>query len=156
MELVPGGYASGMRPGDFDPVALRRGTKVEMEHTHDRRVAQEIAMDHLVEDPRYYEKLALIEGDRHMNSNPQLLKNILVPITAMGDSDYRGNPDMKDVWAAAAALAMGASAYHGYKRNEVSGNPILWAVWWGFWGALLPIITVPVALAQGFAKPSAD
>jgi hypothetical protein len=153
LELIPGGLASGMRPSDFDPAALRRGTKVEMEHTGDRRVAQEIAMDHLVEDPRYYEKLATIEGHHHMNDNAQYIKNVLVPLSA-SDKDFQGNPDMKDVWAAVAAVAMGASAYHGYKRNEPGGNPVAWALWWGFWGALIPIITVPVALAQGFAEPA--
>lgn len=111
-------------------------------------------MDHLAEDPRYYQKLATIEGHHHMNDNSQYIKNVLVPLSAVGDKDFQGNPDMKDVWAAAAAVAMGASAYHGYKRNEAGDNPILWALWWGFWGALIPIITVPVALAQGFAKPA--
>ena len=56
-ERVPGGLAQGMRPEEFDPAALRRGIEVELEHTSDRRVAMEIAMDHLVEDPDYYEKL---------------------------------------------------------------------------------------------------
>lgn len=30
------------------------GIAVEMEHTNDPRVAEEIALDHLSEDPRYY------------------------------------------------------------------------------------------------------
>lgn len=56
-EYIPGGHASGRLPRDFDPEQLRMGVKVEMEHTRDRRIAQEIAMDHLVEDPQYYTKL---------------------------------------------------------------------------------------------------
>jgi hypothetical protein len=56
-ELIPGGRASGRSPSDFDPRQLRMGIKVETEHTSDRLLAQEIAMDHLVEDPRYYDKL---------------------------------------------------------------------------------------------------
>lgn len=36
---------------------LEIGTSVEAEHTGDERVAREIAMDHLEEDPYYYEKL---------------------------------------------------------------------------------------------------
>lgn len=59
---VRGGLASGMHPSDFDPEDLRRGTLVEMEHTDDRRRAQKIAMDHLVEDARYYDKLAQMEA----------------------------------------------------------------------------------------------
>jgi aspartate 1-decarboxylase len=39
-----------------------KGVKVEMEHTKDKQKAKEIAMDHLVEDPKYYDKLAKIEA----------------------------------------------------------------------------------------------
>lgn len=42
---------------DFDPEALAEGIRVEREHTKDPDLAREIAMDHLAEDPRYYEKL---------------------------------------------------------------------------------------------------
>jgi hypothetical protein len=41
---------------------LMKGIKVEMEHTTDVRIATEIAMDHLWEDLKYYDKLASIEG----------------------------------------------------------------------------------------------
>jgi hypothetical protein len=41
---------------------LKKGIKVEMEHTKNRVVAREIAMDHLNEDPRYYDKLKKIES----------------------------------------------------------------------------------------------
>ena len=60
---IPNGRSKGRRPSEFDPVQLRRGTKVEMEHSTDRRLAQRIAMDHLTEDPRYYVKLARIHTD---------------------------------------------------------------------------------------------
>lgn len=36
---------------------LQLGISVEMEHTNSEKVAHEIAMDHLEEDPHYYEKL---------------------------------------------------------------------------------------------------
>lgn len=36
---------------------LDKGIKVELEHTSHRDVAREIALDHLAEDPRYYDKL---------------------------------------------------------------------------------------------------
>lgn len=54
--------SAGMSPKDFDPIALRMGTKVEMEHTDDPKEARRIAQDHLVEDPEYYLKLLAIEG----------------------------------------------------------------------------------------------
>ena len=44
--------------------------------------------------------------------------------------------------------SVGLSAYHGYKRNRSVG----WALWWGFCGGLLPIVTPVIAVAQGFGK----
>lgn len=55
--LVPGGLYNSKRAYSFDVEQLRIGTQVELEHTYDPAIAQEIAMDHLVEDPRYYDKL---------------------------------------------------------------------------------------------------
>lgn len=60
-ERIPGGLAKGKHPSDFDPEQLAKGMKVELEHTPDRDVAREIAMDHLMEDPAYYDKLEKIE-----------------------------------------------------------------------------------------------
>lgn len=39
----------GLRPSDFDPRELKRGTKHELEHTDDEVKAQQITMDHLAE-----------------------------------------------------------------------------------------------------------
>ena len=60
-DQLPGGIADKFKPEDFDPKSLKQGQKVEMEHTHDKLTALEIAMDHLAEDPEYYEKLKTIE-----------------------------------------------------------------------------------------------
>lgn len=40
---------------------LRKGIKVEMEHTTDRAIAKEIALDHISETPDYYDRLATID-----------------------------------------------------------------------------------------------
>ena len=40
---------------------LKKGQKVEMEHTKDKELAKKIAMDHLWEIPDYYDKLKKIE-----------------------------------------------------------------------------------------------
>jgi hypothetical protein len=37
---------------------LEKGSKVEMEHTESHEHAKKVAMDHLVEDPKYYTKLS--------------------------------------------------------------------------------------------------
>jgi hypothetical protein len=81
-DKIPGGLASGKtlidlakkydEKGYYDvkqfaakviKPQLMKGIKVEMEHTTDVRIATEIAMDHLWEDLKYYDKLASIEGD---------------------------------------------------------------------------------------------
>lgn len=48
---------------DVDKIVdqLVKGLEVEMEHTSELNVAMEIAMDHVSEDPKYYDKLEKIE-----------------------------------------------------------------------------------------------
>jgi len=58
---IPGGLAEGKKPSDFDAKQITLGIKVEMEHTEDRAIAKEIAMDHLMEDPKYYTHLIQME-----------------------------------------------------------------------------------------------
>lgn len=78
-EMIPGGLAKGKTIMDFvkkydakgyyDPSQMaeyikkkiKEGAKVEMEHTTDKRVAVEIAKDHIWEDLNYYKKLKGIE-----------------------------------------------------------------------------------------------
>lgn len=57
---IPGGSTIG-ELHDVDAVdseQLKIGIGVEMEHTDDPKVAEEIALDHLAEDPHYYAKLS--------------------------------------------------------------------------------------------------
>jgi hypothetical protein len=44
---------------------MEKGVNIEMEHTSEMLLAFEIAMDHLFEDPKYYDKLEKIEGNSH-------------------------------------------------------------------------------------------
>lgn len=60
-EQLPGGIAKGKTREDFDPEQLKIGMEIEQEHTPDPAVAEEIAMDHLAEDPDYYKKLLEME-----------------------------------------------------------------------------------------------
>lgn len=60
-DRLKGGEADAKSPKDFDPAQLKAGTAHEREHTEDEGLAQEIAMDHLSEDPDYYKKLRTIE-----------------------------------------------------------------------------------------------
>ena len=77
IEKIKGGHASGkslldiarkhQKTGDINTLytelrkELKKGIKVELEHTPSRRVAKEIAMDHLWESPKYYQALSKME-----------------------------------------------------------------------------------------------
>lgn len=47
----------------IDQAKLKVGTEVEMEHTDDEQEARQIALDHLKEDPEYYDKLDQVMPD---------------------------------------------------------------------------------------------
>lgn len=57
LNKLPGGVGDNTDTSKLDPVQLSLGIQIEMEHTNDPKVAQEIARDHLTEDPEYYTKL---------------------------------------------------------------------------------------------------
>lgn len=56
LQRIPNGVARrrGCTAKDVDPMQLKIGTQVEMEHTSDQRIARQIALDHLCEVPHYY------------------------------------------------------------------------------------------------------
>ena len=52
-------------------------------------------------------------------------------------------------WYKAVQVAgVAGGAYHGYARNQ----DVAWAVIWAVAGGLVPFITLPVSVAQGFGK----
>lgn len=69
-DKIPGGLADNKTPADFNKAQLAKGIEVELEHVNDRALAQEIAMDHLVEDPEYYTKLERMEGKKQASVLP--------------------------------------------------------------------------------------
>lgn len=76
------------------------------------------------------------------------------PLTTLGQNGTESwwaasGPIQKTMYIAGLA-AVPALAYHGYKRN----NSVGWALVWGIFGSWVWPITVPVAFAQGYAKPS--
>jgi len=56
-DLIPGGAGEGLDVSDVDPKEFLLGTAVEMEHTTEKPYAQEIALDHLAENPKYYSEM---------------------------------------------------------------------------------------------------
>ena len=57
VESLTGGVGDITAPSNVNTKELSIGVQVEMEHTNDDKIATEIAMDHLTEDPEYYSKL---------------------------------------------------------------------------------------------------
>lgn len=60
-DAIPGGLGDKATAAQFDRDQVAKGVRVEMEHTSDPRVALEIALDHLSESPRYYDKLETLK-----------------------------------------------------------------------------------------------
>jgi hypothetical protein len=60
-ESLIGGVGDGRDIEEFDPVQVVKGIKVEMEHSNNVREVLEIVVDHLTEDPLYYDKLETID-----------------------------------------------------------------------------------------------
>lgn len=81
---IKGGLADNLKPKDiadkFDlPVSkvnreLQMGIKVEMEHTKNRKMAEDIAMDHLYEIPDYYTRLKKMEKQATTHWNKKVMK----------------------------------------------------------------------------------
>ena len=71
-----------------------KGVKVEMEHTDDKERAKEIAMDHISEDPKYYDKLSKMETNeiKHNESNQndkEMVDGIIEIIKQIKDTSNR-------------------------------------------------------------------
>jgi hypothetical protein len=90
LNKVPGGLAKNKTLDDIaakhgvekDKLEkqLEKGIKVEAEHTTDKAIAREIAMDHLFEDPKYYDKLSKIdEGTCGYNADVKTGKEFKTP-----------------------------------------------------------------------------
>lgn len=58
---------------------LKKGIKVEHEHTKDVKRAARIAMDHLFEDPKYYTKLAKLNLEENLNKDlvKEFIKHVM-------------------------------------------------------------------------------
>ena len=126
-EQIPGGLSSGK---DIEDIAkhhdislediesqLNKGIKVELEHTTSQEIAKEIAMDHLWEDPKYYDKLSQIENrdinesendlnvqDLIYKQDPQILKDgikkelIFIKTLLPQTAKYAGKENREKFW----------------------------------------------------------
>jgi hypothetical protein len=60
-ESLTGGKADNIPRVCFDKRQLAIGKRIEREHTKNSKIAEEIARDHLTEDPNYYKKLKKVK-----------------------------------------------------------------------------------------------
>lgn len=83
--------------------------------------------------------------------NPNLKdRPYLAPLGAV--SDGSGNPVLSVAYSLASIAGATTGAYHGYRRNNGS---VGWAIGWFIFGGILPFLSVPISLAEGFGKPAA-
>jgi hypothetical protein len=72
---------------------IKKGIEVEMEHTNDPKVALKIALDHIKEDPKYYDKLTKA-GLEELNEGefcPQCLAQYIKDhINVLHEAEYKG------------------------------------------------------------------
>jgi len=97
--LIPGGNADGMHPSDFDPLQLAKGIKVEMEHTDDVDLAQEIAMDHLMEFDDYYDRLEVMEDEAVESIRDRDSGNFEQEIIHLGSTNPELRPHLRPILA---------------------------------------------------------
>jgi len=108
-DLIPGGLAKGKslqdianhHKTDIDTIksALKQGIKIESEHTTDKKIAAEIALDHIWEDPEYYNKLSKIEEIRIKSANnPEYFPKDESWYTIVNNNTFRSFFDIIGDW----------------------------------------------------------
>jgi len=110
-EKIIGGLASGKDISSFDAESIKKGINIELEHTDDIDIAAEIAMDHLSEDPKYYDKLAKMEKGVY-EMKIKIKKQILNEELSTAAPDFTGTPDNEGEMAKSQMI----------KVNEYSGE----------------------------------
>jgi len=111
-DALPGGKADKKNADDFNPHSILKGMKVEREHTSNKSVAKEIASDHLVEDPAYYDKLQKMEKKSFTLHELALYSSLMGGLgggvaahmnRAPDETDKGGHPILRGVGSGAAA-----------------------------------------------------
>lgn len=62
-EIIIGGKADNKPDSKYSKKEIKMGLKVEKEHTNNPKIAKEITKDHLEEDPKYYDRLKVMEDN---------------------------------------------------------------------------------------------
>lgn len=128
-ENIEGGLSSGKTAQDLAdehevPLEviqsqLYKGIKVEMEHTGDINIAEEIAMDHLSENPYYYDMLSKAEAGEGIDGQEE----------ATDDVEESGEVDLGEVSGMGRSDDMPGGTV-GYKSGPLSKGNVLPTDWY--------------------------
>lgn len=76
---------------------IEKGVQVEHEHTGDEQTARKIAMDHVFEDPKYYDKLSKIESKSENEEQLDVAKyKAIIDDLSKGGFDTESKKDQVD------------------------------------------------------------
>lgn len=99
-------YVKPAKESDVNPLELKKGISVEMEHTKDPKKAKTIALQHLAEDPKYYTKLSKVGLEENKSYDKTIIypnfqgsdvaENIRGELKTLKVSDCIGNEPGKD------------------------------------------------------------
>jgi len=128
MNKLKGGLSDKMKPEDLAKKhetsinsilsQLKKGMKIEKEHTNDEEKAKEIAMDHIYEDPKYYDKLSKVEIDEKWSQKYKDSINCSNPKGFSQKAHCQGKKkDTKESMAADAAGAFAPALGSPIKRK---------------------------------------
>ena len=97
---------------------LAKGITVELEHTTKRSVAREIALDHIKEDPTYYDKLnKYVEGGKKVTESaaPVIIggREVDLGSVQLGGVDGRDYPKFSDAFVEYAEFVDGTPLSDG-------------------------------------------
>lgn len=121
---------------DLNEASIRRGRKVEMEHTKNPATARQIAIDHIRERPDYYERLEKVESKKEANfvsygagralhAGEQLLQRAGNLVRSGREAVQSGIHAVGD--AAAAARASGAAAFQAGRSGQAMSREAIQA-----------------------------
>ena len=100
LNKLKGGIGDSLDTSKIDPIQLSLGIQIEMEHTNDPKIAQEITIDHLKFDPEYYLKLVKAGLTKEFQPTHN---------TGFGDPDYSFNDEAR-------------TGYGGLKKGNMHGK----------------------------------
>lgn len=96
------------------------------------------------------------EAERISLAQQLISRGVDAKAISMGLNFLSASARVRSMWptisGVLAIASAGASAYHGYRRNQ----SIAWALWWFLMGSVFPVVTPALALAQGFGKKKAS